>query len=56
MNYPDRPIVYQVAYVNWQGVWCMDTKQFKTESAAKNRSKLVAKQKAENGRVSVRKV
>ncbi len=50
------PTVYVVAYVNWLGKWVMDTQEFKTEKSALVHSRKLAKTKAENGRVSVRKV
>lgn len=46
--------VYMVAYVNWRGEWVMDVKECKTEKSANTHSKRVAKEKALNGRVSVR--
>ena len=46
--------VYMVAYVNWKGEWVMDDKKCKTEKSAITHSKKVAKEKALNGRVSVR--
>ena len=46
--------VYMVAYVNWRGEWVIDDKECKTEKAAKTHSKKIAKEKALNGRVSVR--
>ena len=49
-------VFYQVAYVNWKGQWVMDSKKFKTESSATKHSKKISKDKAENGRVSVRKM
>lgn len=46
--------VYMVAYVNWKGQWTLDEKEFKSEASAKKHSKKIAKEKAENGRVSIR--
>lgn len=46
--------IYMVAYVNWKGKWTLDNKEFKTESTAKKHSKKIAKEKAENGIVSIR--
>ena len=45
---------FQVAYVNWRGVWTMDVKTFAVKSKAAGRAAYVAKRYAENGRVSVR--
>jgi hypothetical protein len=50
------PTVFVVAYVNWLGDWVMDTQEFRTEKSALAHSRVLAKTKAENGRVSVRKV
>ena len=47
-------VVYMVAYVNCWGDWVMDEQEFKTESAATKHGKKIAKEKALNGRVSVR--
>jgi len=46
--------VYIVAYVDWKGEWVMDSKECKTEKSATTYSKKIAKEKALNGRVSVR--
>lgn len=46
--------IYQVAYVDWRGDWVMDDKEFKGEASAKKHSKAIGKEKALNGRVSVR--
>ena len=46
--------IYMVAFVNWKGEWCMDSKEFKSKKSAQAHSKKIAKKKALNGRVSVR--
>jgi len=51
-----NPTLYVVAYVNWLGVWVMDTQKITTMKSALAHSRKLAKTKAENGRVSVREV
>ncbi len=51
-----RRAVFQVAFVNWRGQWTMDDKTFRTERAAERRAAVVAHERAENGRVSVRRM
>ena len=53
MNYPTKPVKFQIAYVNWIGQWTNEPKKYATRRAAETAAKKIAKSKAENGRVTV---